>query len=125
MQVLKFLILIIILGVSCFIGILMSKKYSNRVEELRQFKNALNMLKTKIKFTYEPLVEVFYQISISMPQNIANVFQEASVLMKNMTVKESWENAINNSKLSLTHEDTNVIKELGKLLRKNRYRWTS
>ena len=52
MIIIKFIILITIFGASTSIGFLMSKKYKNRVIELREFKNAINILETKIKFTY-------------------------------------------------------------------------
>ena len=55
MQVFKFILLMLIFGGSSYIGLLISKKYSKRTEELKQIKTALNMLETKIKFTYEPL----------------------------------------------------------------------
>ena len=115
----------LILGSSCFIGILISKKYANRVMELREFKNALNMLKTKIKFTYEPLPEIFNQIAKAMPQNISSFFQNSSRQMKTLSVKEAWDSSIDNANLNINKEDINVIKELGKMLRKNRCRRTS
>ena len=125
MQVFKFLILIIILILSSFIGILISKRYSNRVTELQQIKNALNMLKTKIKFTYEPLPDIFKQIAKTMPENLASIFENTSQNMKMVSVKDAWNNAIDEAMLSINKEDKNVLKELGKLLRTNRCRWTS
>lgn len=59
----KTILLFAIFSLSTGIGILISKMYENRVKELRQFKNILNIIKTKIKFTYEPLTEIFNQIS--------------------------------------------------------------
>lgn len=50
----KTILLFAIFSLSTVIGILISKMYENRVKELRQFKNILNIIKTKIKFTYEP-----------------------------------------------------------------------
>ena len=63
MQVVKYILLIFIFGLSTGIGMLISKSYENRVMELKEFKNILNIMKTKIKFTYEPLAEIFRQIS--------------------------------------------------------------
>lgn len=45
--------------------------------------------------------------------------------MKNQNAKESWENAVEESKTSMTKEDISVIKDFGKLIRKNRYGGTS
>ena len=54
---------------SSTIGLLISKKYEERVIQLKEFKNALNMFKTKIKFTYEPIPEIFEQISKQIQTN--------------------------------------------------------
>ena len=62
MQILKYILLVIIFSLSAGIGFTISKIYENRVKELREFQNILNFMKTKIKFTYEPLLEIFTQI---------------------------------------------------------------
>ena len=120
MQVFKFFILLLILIASSIIGLLISKKYSNRVQELRELKNALNMLETKIKFTYEPLPEIFKQISQNVSQNISEIFVKANEQIKVTTVKEAWDFAIKNTMLDINDEDKGIIKNLGNLLRKNR-----
>ena len=62
-KTIKYLILAGIFGLSTVIGFLISKSYQNRVEELKEFKNVLNIMKTKIRFTYEPLLEIFKHIA--------------------------------------------------------------
>ena len=62
-QVTKYILLLAIFALSTAIGLLIAKSYQNRVVELKEFKNILNIMKTKIKFTYEPLAEIFKQIS--------------------------------------------------------------
>ena len=47
----KILIYSSIFLVCSTIGLLKSQKYTYRVEKLKEFKNALNMFKTKIRFT--------------------------------------------------------------------------
>lgn len=125
MQVFKFLILILIFGASSLIGILISKKYSNRVNELKEIKSALNMLETKIKFTYQPLPQIFMEIYKSVSSKINNIFKEANLLMNNLSVKEAWNKAIDNSILDINEEDKNIIKNLGNMLRTNRCRWAN
>ncbi len=44
MLMIKYFILIVILCASTGIGLLVSKKYKDRVIELREFRNALNIL---------------------------------------------------------------------------------
>ena len=63
MYIFKYILLILIFLLSTAIGMVISKMYENRVTELKEFKNNLNIMKTKIKFTYEPLEEIFKQIS--------------------------------------------------------------
>ncbi len=63
MQVIKFIFLGLAFFICSYIGNLFSKKYTNRLAELKEMKNALNILKTKIRFTYEPIPEIFKQIS--------------------------------------------------------------
>ena len=104
---------------SCsLIGILISKKYVNRVNELREFKNALNMFKTKIKYTYEPLPEIFAEISENIDSSIAIVFKIASEKMEICTAGEAWNLALKFEDLSIDEEDRNVLKNLSKLLGK-------
>ena len=59
------------------IGILKSRRYIDRVEELKEFKSGLNMFKAKVKFTYEPIPEIFKQISTNMNTKIGKIFQIA------------------------------------------------
>ena len=119
MQVFKFILLFIVFCGSSYIGLLISKRYSNRTEELKQIKTALNMLEAKIKFTYEPLPEIFEQISKTVPKSIGEIFKTAQNTMKTTSVKEAWENSVNNTMLSINKEDKSILKELGNLLRTN------
>jgi len=100
------------------IGILISKKYSNRVRELREFKNALHMFKAKIRFTYEPIPEIFKEISTSINSNIGSVFSIASNNMKLLAAGRAWDLALNTNLLNINEEDKNVLKNLSKLLGK-------
>ena len=101
---------------SCsLIGILISKKYVNRVNELREFKNALNIFKTKIKYTYEPLPEIFAEI---IDSNISSVFKTASDKMNICAAGEAWDLALKMDELNIDEEDRNILRNLGKLLGK-------
>ena len=75
------------------------------------------MLKTKIKFTYEPLPDIFNEISANMPKNISELFLNASIKMRKMPATEAWNSSINMTTLNLTREDINIVRDLGKLLR--------
>ena len=116
MQVFKFFLLILVFASSSHIGLLISKKYSNRAEELKQIKTAISMLEAKIKFTYEPLPTIFEQISKNSTANIATIFKTANKKIKTLSVKEAWEESIDTVNLSINQEDKNILKELGNML---------
>lgn len=112
----KILIYSSIFLVCSTIGLLKSQKYIYRVNELREFKNALNMFKTKIKFTYEPLPEIFRQISGAIKPNIGSIFKIASYNMNFFSAGDAWNKAIDTDILNINLEDKNILKNLSKLL---------
>ena len=59
MIIIKFIILLGIFCLSTACGITISKKYITREKELKEMLNALNIFEEKIKFTYEPIPDVF------------------------------------------------------------------
>ena len=105
--------------ISCsLIGILISKKYINRVNELKEFKNALNIFKTKIRYTYEPIPDIFMQISESINSSVSNVFSQAAKKMDMLAAGDAWNLALKMDTLNINDEDRNVLKNLSKLLGK-------
>lgn len=111
-------ILFLIFILSTLIGILIAKSYKNRVSDLEEMKNALNMLKTKMKFTYEPIPEIFKEISKNTKLGISDIFLNASENMKNVSAGKSWNIALESSKTNMKEEDINILKGLNKLLGK-------
>lgn len=118
MEFVKYLILFFIFGTTSFIGILIGKKYSNRVKELQEIKNALAMFEAKIKFTYEPIPEIFKEMSNKFSENIGQIFKNASNKMINKPADVAWCEAIDESNNNINKEDKEVLKGLGKLLGK-------
>lgn len=116
MQVIKYILLVGIFGLSTAIGILISKSYQNRVVELKEFKNILNIMKAKIKFTYEPLAEIFKQISKDNQTNVEKIFGQMANQIIYYQAKDVWENCIQEADISIKQEDKDVLKKLGKLL---------
>jgi len=112
----KIIIYSFIFLTSSGIGLLVSKKYEERVNELKEFKNALNIFKTKIKFTYEPIPEIFAEISNSINSKPGKIFKIASNNMKLLAAGEAWSIAIDTEFLSINEEDKNILKNLSKLL---------
>lgn len=116
MEVIKYLILFLILIISTLIGRTMAKKYVYRVEELEEIKVALNILKTKIKFTYEPIPEIFTEIAQNTTKNIKNIFVNAKEKMKESTAETAWQESVDEAIANLNNEDKRAIKTLAKLL---------
>ena len=112
----KYFILFLILVSSTLIGKFFSNKYIYRLEELEDVKNSLNILKTKIKFTYEPIPEVFGEIAENVNSNISRLFLLAKQNMEKMSAGEAFEKAVDNFTCNLKLEDKKVIKMLSKLL---------
>lgn len=116
MLIVKILIYTFIFLTTSAIGILKAKKYVYRVEELREIKTALNMFRTKLKFTYQPIPEIFKEISERLNSNIGNIFRIASNNMGSETAQEAWNGAIELNSLNINFEDKSILKNLSNLL---------
>ena len=116
MIIIKYFILFLILVASTLIGKSLSKKYVYRLQELEEIENSLNILKTKIKFTYEPIPELFNELEKSKVKNVGNIFYLAKEKMKKENISIAWEKAIDESATNLKKEDKEILKTLGKLL---------
>ncbi len=118
MEIIKFMFLTTIFCISAFIGILISKTYTTRVKQLAEIQRALNIFEEKIKFTYEPVPDVFLEISKTCKDEIKCIFENASNNMKVMTAGEAWEAALDSSNTKLTKDDIETLKGLAKMLGK-------
>ncbi len=116
MQIFKYLVLLLIFITSSLIGKCISKKYAYRLEELEELKNILNVFKSKIKFTYEPIPEIFEEIANKSKENIGAIFKKAKENMAILSAGEAWEKAVKTSETNLTKEDINVLLMLSKML---------
>ena len=116
MQILKYIMLFFILVGCSLIGRYLSKKYVVRVKDLEEMKNALNIFKSKVKFTYAPIPEIFGEIDKNIDYNVGQVFEKSKEKMKTKTANTAWEEAVEESKNGFTKEDKYVLKTLSKLL---------
>lgn len=120
MQFIKWTSLILIFLLVTLLGNIISKKYKNRVKELKELKVILNTIETKIKFTQQPLTEIFKEIINGQQdnQNVNIIFKEASQNIGKDSFGRVWNEAISKSrtKLNLTDEDINIIEGMGKTL---------
>ncbi len=118
MEVLKLILYALVILNSTSIGFLISQKYQKRVDELKDFKSAFTIFKTKIRFTYAPLKEIFEDISKSIQSRTKTVFQAVCLYMENENATESWNKAIEEATMEINQEDKEALKTLGKLLGK-------
>ncbi len=107
--------LIGIIAICSYIGVLKSKSFENRVIELSRFQSALIMFESKLKFTYEPIKNIFEEISNVIYKNESNIFYLTSKEERN--INKAWCEATD-SILFLNTSDKEVIKTIGKLLGK-------
>lgn len=77
MQIIKYFMLLFVFIGSSLIGRCIAKKYSYRLEELEEMKNILNVFKSKIRFTYEPIPEIFREMASNAKENIGQIFEKA------------------------------------------------
>lgn len=125
MQIIKYIMLFFLFISSTILGKMLSQKYVERVKELEDIKNALNIFKTKIKFTYSPISEIFEEISLnSSTKNVSSLFLESKENMKELSASDSWLEALEeiSKNMNLQDEDIQKLKTLSKLLRNCRCR---
>ena len=115
---LKFLNMILIIIICSYIGIDKAKTFSLRVFKLRNLKNSFNIFKTKLEFTYEPVKEIFTEISEIVYGNKNNIFKSYVNNMKNGKFEDAWNLAVAENSFSLSKEDIKIISNFGNLLGK-------
>lgn len=116
MIILKYISLLMIMVISTYIGTTIAKKYGTRLKELKEIQRALHIFEEKIKFTYEPIPDVFKEISEKCINSISEIFLKASKNMKIMSAGVAWENALEESNTNLTSDDIDVLKGMSKML---------
>ena len=110
MIVLKVVLLISIIVLCSLIGNLKAKSFEKRYLELKRFKSGLEIFKSKLEFTYEPVPEIFKDISKIAYENKDNVF-------KRFLENEDWNLSVDLQE-NFFDGDKEVAKGLGKLLGK-------
>ena len=123
MIIIKTIILLTIFASSSALGIMLANRYKDRVLDLKQMRSALNIMKTKITYTYDPLPQIFIEISDKFNNSIRRNLQNSK--SKKISAGEAWKYALDQSKTNMKEEDIKVLINLEKLLRKNRYRRTT
>ena len=116
MIIIKFINLIGILLICIYLGNYKAKSYEIRTSELNKFQNALIMFKSKIEFTYEPIKNIFEDISKIIYEKEENIFLNS--IRNEKEISSSWVNSTIKIKNGFNNEDKEIIKMLGKMLGK-------
>lgn len=116
-MILKFIISGLIIYVCTYLGICKAKTYEVRERELKRIKTSLAFFKSKVEFTYEPIQEIFTQISKSVYLHKDNIFLRTVELLKAYNIEYAWENAVEENS-AFNKEDKEVLKMFAKLLGK-------
>lgn len=116
MILIKYISLLGIVVISSYLGINKAKDYENRVKALIKFKSALVMFKSKLEFTYEPIKDIFEDISKVIYRKNDNIFENV-IKSKENEIYISWVNAVKCER-NFAVEDKEIIEMIGKLLGK-------
>jgi len=116
MIIIKYIGVFLVFCITIYLGNLISRKYTLRLKELKDIKNALNIIENKIKFTYEPLPDIFIQTSKMVSKNISEIFVQACNNLKKENAEEAWNKSVEMATTNLNPEDIENIKSFGKML---------
>ncbi len=116
--IIKCLLLLAIVGLSSLIGILVASKYNMRVKELEDLIGAMDLLETRVKYTYDTIPDSFEFVSDVMNTKASRIFMITAGNLKeskNMSAGDIFRNVVDEESifLSLTEEDIEVLKGLG------------
>lgn len=115
---LKFILIVLVFVISTFVGYALAGRYKMRVAEINDFMKALEMLETKIKYTYDSLGTSFLYIADNLKTKVYRIFYITAEIInenKNLSAGDCYRQVVDDEKifLSLNKEDIEIIKELG------------
>ena len=118
MIVVKLIDIALIISICGYLGFSKSHKFYIRVKNLKDIKNSLNIFKSKIEFTYEPIKDIFEEISKVVYQDKENIFKMFCENINSNDTSILWNDVVENSKMEFSKDDKEIIKMLGKMLGK-------
>jgi stage III sporulation protein AB len=122
MYYLKIIEIISVILLCSILGNIKARTFSKRVVELKNIKSALNIFKSKIEFTFEPISEIFNEISNSVYLGEENIFNLVNLILNSNQEKYinlAWNKAIDTFKNNLNSEDKEILKMLSSNLGKS------
>lgn len=122
MEFMRYSFLFLVIAGCTSVGFLLSRIFSDRLEDLKNLHTFLNILQNKIKFTHLPLNEIFEQIGeMNTKTKIKRIFLKCSNKLKDMNMEKAWAEAIEEEVffLNLNNEDIDTLISLGHTLGKS------
>ena len=115
--VIKLFLLLVIVALSTFIGFLISKRYSSRVEEIQDLITALEILESRLNYTYDTMPDAFAFVGKHMRSSARKIFEISSKKLqieKSFTASEVFESTVDEEKafLNLNDNDIEILKGL-------------
>jgi stage III sporulation protein AB len=118
-MLIKLLGSIVIITSTALIGFLLAKAKTERVNQLRDFLLALNMLEIEIKFALTALPDAFIKIGKAVDARVGQIFILASskILHEKMSACQAWQMALKGSEsLSINLEEKEILSKMGSSL---------
>ena len=116
---------LLIISITTWIGFEWSNKLNKRPAQIRQFKNALQILEAEMLYSQLPLQAVFNTISKQIPEPIRSFFHELSKSMEanNIDLLNLWDEHINEllKRSSLGSNESEILKQFGRTLGQHDY----
>lgn len=115
--VFKILFLLAVFVLSTMIGMIVARKYSTRVNELEETISALEILESRINYTYDTIPEIFDFISRHLKTNVKNIFEYTAEKLyndKNNSAGDLFNSTIDEERilLELNDVDLDILKGL-------------
>ena len=116
--IIKIISLFLILILSTVIGILVANKYNLRVKELEDIISALDLLETRVKYTYDTIPDSFEFVSMNMKSRASKIFMIAAGNLKeskNISAGDIFRNVVDEEApfIDINSDDAEILKGLG------------
>jgi len=114
----KFIDSVLIIIVCAYIGNNKANKFTLRITKLRNLKSSFCIFKTKLEFTYEPIKEIFSEISKMVYLEKNNIFKSYVTNLEQENYEDAWILSVAENSYGFSKEDIVVINNFGNLLGK-------
>ncbi|WP_085991931.1 stage III sporulation protein SpoIIIAB [Oceanobacillus senegalensis] len=111
---------LILIGATTWLGIEWSNRLANRPKQIRQLKNALQILEAEIVYSQLPLRDAFFSIAKQIPQPTKSFFEQMgeSLQDKDNDLYHNWKKNINSfvQDSSLGVNEKEILNQFGRTL---------